>query len=473
MAHNNSGARETFATRLGFIMVSAGCAVGLGNVWRFPYICGQYGGGAFVLMYLVFLVIIGWPILCMEFTVGRGSRRGIARSFDELQPKGGKWHRFKWAALAGNYLLMMFYTTVAGWMLAYAAKSISGQLSGLTPDQVGATFGTMLGNPLEMFAFMAIIVVCGIAVCAFGIQRGVERVTKVMMTLLLGVMVIMIVRAATLPGAAEGLAFYLIPDFEKLFGSGLIATWDAVFAAMAHAFFTLSLGIGSMSVFGSYLSKERSIAGEAMRVAGLDTLVAIMAGLIIFPTCFAFGVQPDSGPGLVFITLPNVFEQMPLGQVWCSLFFLFMSAAALSTVIAVFENIMTFSIDQWGMDRRKACAINGVALFLLSLPCLLGFNVLSGVTFPGIGDIQSIEDFIVSNNLLPLGGMVFLLFCTRKKGWGFDAFLAEVDTGQGMRFPRFLRGYLTYVLPVIIAVVFVGGWLPVIQKWIALATGAG
>ena len=473
MARNNSGARETFATRLGFIMVSAGCAVGLGNVWRFPYICGQYGGGAFVLMYLVFLVIIGWPILCMEFTVGRGSRRGIARSFDELQPKGGKWRRFKWAALAGNYLLMMFYTTVAGWMLAYAAKSISGQLSGLTPDQVGATFGTMLGNPLEMFAFMAIIVVCGIAVCAFGIQRGVERVTKVMMTLLLGVMVIMIVRAATLPGAAEGLAFYLIPDFEKLFGSGLIATWDAVFAAMAHAFFTLSLGIGSMSVFGSYLSKERSIAGEAMRVAGLDTLVAIMAGLIIFPTCFAFGVQPDSGPGLVFITLPNVFEQMPLGQVWCSLFFLFMSAAALSTVIAVFENIMTFSIDQWGMDRRKACAINGVALFLLSLPCLLGFNVLSGVTFPGIGDIQSIEDFIVSNNLLPLGGMVFLLFCTRKKGWGFDAFLAEVDTGQGMRFPRFLRGYLTYVLPVIIAVVFVGGWLPVIQKWIALATGAG
>lgn len=473
MARNNSGARETFATRLGFIMVSAGCAVGLGNVWRFPYICGQYGGGAFVLMYLVFLVIIGWPILCMEFTVGRGSRRGVARSFDELQPEGGKWHRFKWAALVGNYLLMMFYTTVAGWMLAYAVKSASGQLSGLTPDQVGATFGAMLGNPLEMFAFMAIIVVCGIAVCVFGIQRGVERVTKVMMTLLLGVMVIMIVRAATLPGAAEGLAFYLIPDFEKLFGSGLIATWDAVFAAMAHAFFTLSLGIGSMSVFGSYLSKERSIAGEAMRVAGLDTLVAIMAGLIIFPTCFAFGVQPDSGPGLVFITLPNVFEQMPLGQVWCSLFFLFMSAAALSTVIAVFENIMTFSIDQWGMDRRKACAINGVALFLLSIPCLLGFNVLSGVTFPGIGDIQSIEDFIVSNNLLPLGGMVFLLFCTRKKGWGFDAFLAEVDTGQGMRFPRFLRGYLTYVLPVIIAVVFVGGWLPVIQKWIALATGAG
>lgn len=473
MARNNSGARETFATRLGFIMVSTGCAVGLGNVWRFPYICGQYGGGAFVLMYLVFLVIIGWPILCMEFTVGRGSRRGVARSFDELQPEGGKWHRFKWAALVGNYLLMMFYTTVAGWMLAYAVKSASGQLSGLTPDQVGATFGAMLGNPLEMFAFMAIIVVCGIAVCVFGIQRGVERVTKVMMTLLLGVMVIMIVRAATLPGAAEGLAFYLIPDFEKLFGSGLIATWDAVFAAMAHAFFTLSLGIGSMSVFGSYLSKERSIAGEAMRVAGLDTLVAIMAGLIIFPTCFAFGVQPDSGPGLVFITLPNVFEQMPLGQVWCSLFFLFMSAAALSTVIAVFENIMTFSIDQWGMDRRKACAINGVALFLLSIPCLLGFNVLSGVTFPGIGDIQSIEDFIVSNNLLPLGGMVFLLFCTRKKGWGFDAFLAEVDTGQGMRFPRFLRGYLTYVLPVIIAVVFVGGWLPVIQKWIALATGAG
>lgn len=473
MALENSGARETFATRLGFIMVSAGCAVGLGNVWRFPYICGQYGGGAFVLMYLIFLVIIGWPILCMEFTVGRGSRRGIARSFDDLQPEGTKWHSYKWVALAGNYLLMMFYTTVAGWMLAYAVKSISGQLTGLTPDQVGATFGAMLGNPVEMFVFMAIIVICGIGVCAFGIQKGVERVTKVMMTLLLVVMVVMIGRAATLPGAAEGLAFYLIPDFEKLFGSGLIATWDAVFAAMAHAFFTLSIGIGSMSVFGSYLGKERSIPGEAMRVAGLDTLVAIMAGLIIFPTCFAFGVQPDSGPGLVFITLPNVFEQMPLGQFWCSLFFLFMSAAALSTVIAVFENIMTFSIDQWGMDRRKACAINGAALFVLSIPCLLGFNVLSGVTFPGIGDIQAMEDFIVSNNLLPIGGLIFLLFCTRKSGWGFNAFLAEADTGKGMKFPRFLRGYLTYGLPAIILVVFVGGWLPIIQKWITLATGAG
>ncbi|MDO4503414.1 MAG: sodium-dependent transporter [Coriobacteriia bacterium] len=473
MALGNGSSREKFATRLGFIMVSAGCAVGLGNVWRFPYICGQYGGGAFVLMYLVFLVIIGWPILCMEFTVGRGSQRGVARSFDELEQPGTKWHHYKWIALAGNYLLMMFYTTVAGWMLAYAVKSATGELSGLTPDQVGAVFGNLLASPVELFVFMTLIVAAGIGVCVLGIQKGVERITKVMMTAMLGVMVIMIVRAVTLPGGAEGLAFYLVPDFGKLFGGGLIATWDAVFAAMAHAFFTLSIGIGSMSVFGSYLSKDRTIAGEAMRVAGLDTLVAIMAGLIIFPTCFAFGVQPDSGPGLVFITLPNVFEQMPLGQLWCFLFFLFMSCAAVSTVVAVFENIMTFSIDQWGMSRKKACVINGALLFVLSIPCLLGFNVLSGVTFPGIGDIQAVEDFIVSNNLLPLGGLLFLLFCTRKSGWGFEGFLKEADTGQGMKFPRFLRGYLTYGLPVIILVVFVGGWLPVIQKWIALATGAG
>lgn len=471
MASENTGTREKFATRLGFIMVSAGCAVGLGNVWRFPYICGEYGGGAFVLMYLVFLVIIGWPILCMEFTVGRGSQRGIARSFDELEQPGSKWHRYKWVALVGNYLLMMFYTTVAGWMLAYAVKAVTGQLSGLTPDQVGSVFGSLLASPVELFVFMTLIVLAGVGVCALGIQKGVERITKVMMTAMLGVMVVMIVRAVTLPGAAEGLAFYLVPDFGKLFGGGLIATWDAVFAAMAHAFFTLSLGIGSMSVFGSYLGKDRSIAGEALRVAGLDTSVALMAGLIIFPTCFAFGVQPDSGPGLVFITLPNVFELMPLGQLWCALFFVFMSCAAISTVVAVFENIMTFSIDQWGMPRKKACAINGVLLFVLSIPCLLGFNVLSGVTVPGIGDIQAVEDFIVSNNLLPLGGMLFVLFCTRKGGWGFKNFLAEANTGVGLRFPKFLQTYLTYVLPAIIAVVFVGGWLPVIQKWIALATG--
>ena len=461
--------RERFGSQLGFILVSAGCAVGLGNVWRFPYICGEYGGAAFLLMYLVFLVIVGYPILVMEFSVGRASQKGIARSYDVLEPAGTKWHVHKWFALAGNYLLMMFYTTVAGWMLAYAFKAATGQLSGLTPDQVGNVFNAMLANPVEMLVFMVIVVAIGIATTAAGIQKGVERVTKVMMALLLVVLVALCIRALTLPGGQEGLAFYLVPDFGKLFGSGLVATWDAVFAAMSHAFFTLSIGIGSMSIFGSFLGKERSLASEGARVAGLDTLIAFLAGLIIFPACFAFGVEPGSGPGLVFITLPNVFDQMPLGQVWCSLFFVFMSFAALSTVIAVFENVMSFSIDQWNMPRKKACAVNGVLLLVLSLPCLLGFNLLSGFTIPGIGDIQSLEDFIVSNNLLPLGGLVFLLFCTRKNGWGFKGFLEETDAGKGMKFPKWARGYLTYVLPVLIVVVFVGGWLPVVQTWLGLA----
>ena len=461
--------RETFASQIGFILVSAGCAVGLGNVWRFPYICGQYGGGAFVVMYLVFLVLVGAPILIMEFSVGRGSQRGIARSYDVLEPAGTKWHLHKWAALVGNYCLMMFYTTVAGWMLAYAFKAATGQLSGLSPDAVSDVFSAMLADPVEMLVFMAITVVFGVVTTLGGIQRGVERVTSVMMGALLVMLVVLCIRSLTLPGGAEGLSFYLVPDFDKLFGGGLVATWDAVFAAMAHAFFTLSIGIGSMSIFGSYLKKDKSITGEGIRVAGLDTLIALMAGLIIFPACFAFGVEPGSGPGLVFITLPNVFDQMPLGQLWCTLFFLFMSCAALSTVIAVFENIMAFSIDQWGVSRKKSCLVNGALIFVLSLPCLLGFNVLSGLTVPGIGDIQSLEDFIVSNNLLPLGGLIFLLFCTRKSGWGFERFCAEADTGEGMRFPRVFRGYLTYVLPVLILIVFVGGWLPVIQTWLGFA----
>ena len=468
MGSHKGGERETFASQIGFILVSAGCAVGLGNVWRFPYICGQYGGGAFVVMYLVFLVIVGAPILIMEFSVGRASRKGIAQSYDVLEPTGTKWHVHKWAALVGNYMLMMFYTTVAGWMLAYAFKAATGQLSGLNPDEVSCVFSAMLADPLEMFIFMFIVVAIGVLTTQAGIQKGVERVTSVMMGALIIVLVALCVRSLTLPGGAEGLSFYLVPDFDKLFGSGIVATWDAVFAAMAHAFFTLSIGIGSMSIFGSFLKKEKTITGEGVRVAGLDTLIALMAGLIIFPACFAFGVEPGSGPGLVFITLPNVFDQMPLGQLWCALFFLFMSFAALSTVIAVFENIMSFSIDQWGMSRKKSCAINGVLIFVLSVPCLLGFNLLSGFTIPGIGDIQSFEDFIVSNNLLPLGGLMFLLFCTRKNGWGFDNFLAETDTGTGMKFPRWARGYLTYGLPVLIVIVFIGGWLPVIQTWLGL-----
>ena len=463
-----SGQREHFASRLGFILVSAGCAVGLGNVWRFPYITGEYGGAAFVLMYLVFLVIFALPILIMEFTVGRASQKGIARSFDVLEPKGAKWHCYKWVGLAGNYLLMMFYTVVAGWMVAFAVKSALGQLTGVGADQAAAVFSALLANPMEMLGYLVVVVLVGVFACAAGIQKGVERVTKVMMSALFVILAVLCVRAVTLPGASEGLSFYLVPDFGKLFGGGLAATWEAIYAAMGQAFFTMSIGIGSMSIFGSFIGKEHSIPGEAVRVAGIDTLVAFMAGLIIFPACFAFGVEPGSGPSLVFITLPAVFDQMPLGQLWCTLFFVFLSFAALSTVIAVFENIMSFSIDQWEMPRKKACAINGVLLFLLSLPCLLGFNVLAGFTIPGIGDIQSLEDFIVSNNLLPIGGLVFLLFCTSKRGWGFDKFLAEADTGKGPKMPRWIRGYVTYVLPVLIVVVLIMGWVPVVQTWIGI-----
>lgn len=460
--------RERFASRLGFILVSAGCAVGLGNVWRFPYITGEYGGAAFVLMYLVFLVIFGLPILVMEFSVGRASQRSTARSFDTLEPAGSKWHRYKWLSLAGSYLLMMFYTTVAGWMLAFTVKSALGQLSGITAEQAGNVFNALLANPGEMFVYMTIAVVIGVFTCSLGLQKGVERVSKVMMSALFIILAVLCVRAVTLPGAAEGLTFYLLPDFSKVFGGGFESAVDAVYAAMGQAFFTLSVGAGSMSIFGSYLDKDRSIPGEALRVAGVDTLVAIMAGLIIFPACFAFGVEPGSGPGLVFITLPSVFDQMPLGQLWCTLFFLFMSFASLSTIVAVFESIMTFGTDQWGITRKKSCAINGVLLFVLSLPCLLGFNVLSDVVVPGIGDIQSVEDFLISNNILPFGGFIFLLFCTHKKGWGFENFLAEADAGQGLKFPRWARGYLTYVLPVLIIVILIGGWLPVIQTWMGL-----
>ena len=461
--------REKFASRLGFILVSAGCAIGLGNVWRFPYITGEYGGGAFVLMYLVFLLIFGLPILVMEFAAGRASQKSIARSYDTLEPEGTKWHRIKWLGLVGNYLLMMFYTTVAGWMLAFMVKSATGQLTGVTAEQSSQIFNALLASPGEMLVYMAIVVVLGVLICSLGLQKGVERITKIMMSALFVIMLVLCVRAVTLPGGMDGLAFYLLPDFDKLFGQGLDNTLDAVYAAMGQAFFTLSIGAGGMLIFGSYLGKDRSLPGEAVRIAGVDTLVALMAGLIIFPACFAFGVEPGSGPGLVFITLPSVFEQMPLGQLWCTLFFLFMSFAALSTVVAVFENIMSFSMDQWGTPRKKACAINGILLFLLSLPCLLGFNVLSGVVVPGIGDIQGVEDFIMSNNLLPLGGLLLLLFCTHKRGWGFDNFLAEANTGEGLKFPRWTRGYLTYVLPVLIVVILIGGWIPVVQTWLGLA----
>ena len=458
--------REQFASRLGFLLISAGCAIGLGNVWRFPYITGQYGGGAFVVMYLAFLVILALPIMVMEFAVGRGSQRSIARAFDVLEPEGSKWHIFKWVGLAGNYLLMMFYTVVTGWMLAYVYKSATGAFVGQSPDGVAAVFSNMLANPGELIFWMAIVVVIGIVATGAGLQKGVERITKFMMTALLVVLVALVVRALTLPGAGEGLEFYLMPDFGKLTAGGASGLFEAMYAAMGQAVFTLSIGIGSMAIFGSYTSRDKSLTGESLRIAGLDTCVALMAGLVIFPACFAFGVEPGAGPGLVFLTLPSVFDQMPLGQLWCSLFFLFLSFAALSTIIAVFENIMSFTMDQWGVSRTKAVAINGVCLFVLSLPCALGFNVLSGITIPGIGDIQSIEDFLVSNNLLPIGSLVFLLFCVTKRGWGWKNFIAEADAGHGLPFPMWARVWVTYGIPVLIVFILVMGYVPIVSTWI-------
>lgn len=466
--------RERFGSRLGFILVSAGCAIGLGNVWRFPYITGEYGGAAFVVLYLIFLVIFALPVLVMEFAAGRASQRSIARSYDELEPEGGKWHRFKWVGLAGNYLLMMFYTVVAGWMLAFMVKSAMGEFNGASTEHVASVFGQLLADPVQMTIYMLIIVAIGVITTRAGVKNGVERVTKVMMVALFVVLVALCVRAVTLPGAEEGLEFYLMPDFGKLFAGNTPAEqWatfgDAVYAALGQAFFTVSVGMGSMAIFGSYIGKDRRLTGEAVRVGVLDTLVALMAGLVIFPSCFAFGVEPASGPSLVFITLPIVFNAMPLGQLWGTLFFLFMSFAALSTVIAVFETIMAFSMDQWGVRREKACLVNGALIALLSIPCVLGFNVLSGVAIPGIGDIQSIEDFLVSNNILPLGGLFLVMFVTSKRGWGWKNFLAEADTGEGLRFPAWSYRYMKYVLPVGIVIIFVLGYAPIVSTWLGVS----
>ena len=458
-------AREQFKSRLGFILISAGCAVGLGNVWRFPYIVGEYGGAAFVVLYLLFLVALGIPIMVMEFAVGRGSQKSIARAFDVLEPAGSKWHWFKWIGFTGLYLLMMFYTTVAGWMLAYIPKMATVDFSGGGGEAMALLFNDMLANPVELVFWMVVACLVSLLVCSLGLQKGVERITKVLMVGLLALIAVLVVRAVTLPGAIDGIAFYLLPDFGKLFGSAS-QFGEAVFAALGQAFFTLSIGIGSMEIFGSYIDKKYSLTGEAVRIAGLDTLVAVATGLIIFPACFAFSVAPDSGPGLVFITLPAVFEQMWMGHLWAVLFFVFMSFAAISTVIAVFEGILSFWMDQWGMSRKKAVAINVVLIPLLSLPCALGFNVWSGVELPGIGNIQAIEDFLVSNNFLVIGSLIFVLFCVTRYGWGWKNFLAEADEGQGMGFPRWLHQWMRFGVPVLILVILVMGWMPLVQTWI-------
>lgn len=449
--------REKFSSRLGFILISAGCAIGLGNVWRFPFITGQYGGAAFVLIYLFFLVVLGLPIVVMEFSVGRASRKSAAMSFDLLEPKGTKWHVFKYAAMAGNYLLMMFYTTIGGWMVLYFFKMAAGQFQGKDAQQVKQSFEDVTANPLLMTVCMVLVVILCFGIVSRGLQAGVEKITKVMMVSLLALMLVLAVRSVILEGGQEGLSFYLKPDFKRLAEKGL---GQAVYAAMGQAFFTLSIGIGSMAIFGSYIGKEQRLAGEAVSVTLLDTFVALMAGLIIFPACFAYGVQPDSGPSLIFITLPNVFNAMSGGRIWGTLFFLFMSFAALSTIIAIFENIISYAIDLTGCSRGKAVVMNLLVIILLSMPCVLGFNLLSGFTPFGPGsNVLDLEDFIVSNNLLPLGSLVYLMFCTSKYGWGYENFMKEANTGKGLKFPDGIRLYLKYILPLIVLLIFIMGYV--------------
>lgn len=447
--------RESFKSRLGFILISAGCAIGIGNVWKFPYVTGQNGGGIFVLFYLFFLAVVGVPILTMEFAVGRASKESVICCYQKLEKPGSKWHLHGYVALFGNYMLMMFYTTVAGWMLSYFYRFLKGEFSGLDSAGVTEKFSNMLGSPGSMTFWMIVIVIVASLICSFGLQAGVEKISKPMMLGLLILIVVLAVNSIMLEGGAEGLKFYLIPDWKKVEEVGL---FNVMIAALNQSFFTLSLGIGAMEIFGSYMSKEHTLLGESLRIAVLDTAVAIISGLIIFPACFAYGIDPKAGPELIFITLPNVFSAMPGGNFWGSLFFLFMTFAAFSTIIAVFENIIACCMDKWKISRRKASLINGIIILIGSLPCVLGFNVWSDFQPRGAGStVLDLEDFIVSNLLLPIGSLIFLLFCVTRWGWGFKQYLEEANTGRGIKVPEISRIYVTYIIPLIIIVILVAG----------------
>jgi len=467
--------REKFGSRLGFILVSAGCAVGLGNVWKFPYICGIYGGAAFIVLYMICLLMLGLPILICEFTVGRGSGFGMGKAVEVLAPKAKGWNILKWLSMIGCYLLMMFYTMVGGWMLYYAYIEITGKMTGMNSEAVANVFSNMLAEPstLILWAFAAIIISFG--VCAMGLKNGIERITKIMMTLLIILMIILAGHSLTLDNVSEAMKFYLVPNYASIkeYGFG-----EIIFAAMTHAFFTLSVGIGCMEIFGSYLDKKKSLTGEAISVVLLDTFVALMAGFIIIPACFAYNVEPSSGPSLLFITLPNLFNNMSGGRIWGTMFFIFMSFAALSTIIAVFESILSIFMDIFGWERKKAVIVNIISVSVLSIPAILGFNLWSGFQVLGKGStIMDFEDFLVSYNLLPLGSLCFVLFCVKKNGWGYDNFIKEVNTGDGMRFPYKIRFYMTYILPVIIAAIYFKGYYdmfvsaetPVFIAWMSFA----
>ena len=447
--------RERLGSRLGFILISAGCAIGIGNVWKFPYMAGQGGGGAFVLFYLLFLLILGLPIMTMEFAVGRASQKSPVKAYYALEKPGQKWHIHGYITLIGCYLLMMFYTTVAGWMLHYFYLTATGKFTGLDSDAVASQFNTMLSQPQVMGFWMVIIVIAGILICSIGLQNGLEKVTKVMMISLLFIMVILAINSFFMDGAKEGLSFYLIPDFERMKEIGIIKT---ITGAMNQAFFTLSLGIGAMAIFGSYIGKERSLLGESLNIALLDTFVAITSGLIIFPACFTFHVDQTSGPGLIFITLPNIFNHIPMGKLWGSLFFIFMSFAAFSTILAVFENIISCGMELTGWSRKKSSFINAIAIILLSVPCVLGYNLWSSDIFAVFGGaVLDFEDFLVSNLFLPLGSLVYLLFCTSRYGWGWKNFTTEANTGKGLKIQNWMRGYISYILPLIVLFIFFFG----------------
>ena len=447
--------RENFRSRMGFLLVSAGCAIGIGNVWRFPTITGQYGGGYFVLFYLICLVVMGIPVMTMELAVGRASRKSAVRAYQTLEKPGQKWHIHGWFCMIGCCLLMMYYTSVTGWMVDYFCKFLTGRFTaGMDSEQINGVFGQMLSSPGELTLYMVIVVVAGFLICSIGVQKGLERITKVMMVALLGLIVVLAIHSLTLPGAAEGMKFYLLPSADSIRANGLGHT---ITAAMNQAFFTLSLGIAAMEIFGSYMSREHTLAGEATRICILDTFVALMSGVIIFPACFSYGVRPDDGTSLIFKTLPNVFLNMQGGRLWGTLFFLFMIFASFSTVLAVFENLLAFAVDTFGISRKKASVIGCIAILVLSMPCVLGFNVWGDLQLIGGRGVLDSEDFLVSNLLLPIGSIIYLLFCVSRWGWGFDHYLEEANTGAGPKLPRWLRPYFRYVLPVLIVIILVQG----------------
>lgn len=447
--------RENFQSRLGFLLVSAGCAIGIGNVWRFPYVAGQNGGGIFVLLYLVFLLMMGVPVLTMELAVGRASRKSAVLAYKALEKPGSKWHIHGWFCMIGCYVLMMYYTTVSGWMLSYFFKFATGKFtSGMDKESVGNVFQSLLSSPKEMGLWMAVTVVLGFLVCSQGLQKGVEKISKYMMSALLLLIVILAVHCMLLPGAGEGIKFYLIPDAAQVAKVGI---WNVIAAAMNQAFFTLSLGIAAMEIFGSYMDRKHTLTGEAVRIGALDTFVALMSGLIIFPACFSFGVQPDAGPSLIFVTLPNIFVNMAGERIWGSLFFLFMTFASFSTVMAVFENLISFSLDMYKVNRKKAVLINGVIVLIASIPCVLGYNIWSDLHLIGGRDVLDSEDFLVSNLLLPIGSLIYLLFCVTRFGWGFDNYYKECNAGEGLKLPRILKPYLQFVLPVLILIIIILG----------------